>query len=170
MCGILFTLAKLDRPPRCRTDGRLLDHVRHRGPDSLVTYEVVVGDLSLSFTSSVLHLRGPQVVPQPIVDKGNILCWNGEAWDGLDCSVTENDTLALSRVLARQDIDILRVFENIRGPYAFVYYQVVNYPPSKNIRSYMIRRNKAKSGMVEIFWVGDHYCWTRQMVFSLCPL
>ncbi len=64
---------------------------------------------------------------QPYEDaSGNILCWNGEAWDGLDMGMYENDTLALAQALDATEL-VQDVMKRIRGPYAFVYYQVEYY-------------------------------------------
>lgn len=42
-------------------------------------------ELTLQFFSTVLHLRGPEVVPQPRFNPttGDVLCWNGEIFGGI---------------------------------------------------------------------------------------
>ena len=48
-------------------------------------------------TASVLHLRGA-LTPQPATDAatGNTLCWNGEAYEGVEnLGIAENDTAAV---------------------------------------------------------------------------
>ena len=53
--------------------------------DSFKTHSVDINDMKLTLTGSVLHLRGTQVTPQPLVDDdGNALLWNGEVFEGLD--------------------------------------------------------------------------------------
>ena len=57
----------------------------HRGPDS--SGRVVI-DLEngffVHFISFVLHLRGDEIVPQPLEgSNGNVLQWNGEIFGGL---------------------------------------------------------------------------------------
>ncbi|CCG84140.1 protein of unknown function [Taphrina deformans PYCC 5710] len=121
MCGIFFTLSETSA--ELGEDEVLLDRISRRGPDSLRTCRVVWHNLTLRFTSSVLHLRGEETVQQPVRVGQNVLCWNGEAWSGLDLSLSENDTAALSNALSKNEDAIARVFEQIRGPYAFVYYQ-----------------------------------------------
>lgn len=123
MCGILFQLLEGDEQQD--TDEILLSRVSCRGPDSLRTITRSATDHHLSFTSSVLHLRGTEVIAQPIVDQqDNVLSWNGEAWSGLDIAESANDTLALSHILEQYPASIPKIFEALRGPYAFVYYQV----------------------------------------------
>lgn len=124
MCGILVTLKRLteesDDP-----DPVLLERISCRGPDSLRTSHAVIEDISLSFTSSVLHLRGTSITVQPVIDEaGNTLCWNGEAWFGLNCSEAENDTTNLFSSLVSHDSSVVQVLAAIRGPYAIVYYEV----------------------------------------------
>jgi asparagine synthetase B (glutamine-hydrolysing) len=47
--------------------------------ESSQTYKLIV-------TGAVLHLRG-SLTPQPLEDdKGNVLVWNGEVFDGIDVS------------------------------------------------------------------------------------
>lgn len=123
MCGILFELTT--NTAINDGDHDLLSRIECRGPDALNTIKRSVRDLQLAFTSSVLHLRGNYVVSQPFSDEaGNILCWNGEVWSGLEIPAWANDTSALSQALARAREGIHKVFQEIRGPYAFVYFQV----------------------------------------------
>ena len=122
MCGILFWI---EQEAELRNPVDLLKRIHGRGPDSLHTRSVEAYDHRLSFTSSVLHLRGSHVVRQPISnDSGDVLCWNGEAWSGLNIDEAENDTAALFAVLTRNPTNVDRVLESIKGPYAIVYYQV----------------------------------------------
>ncbi|KAI5454186.1 hypothetical protein NCC49_004251 [Naganishia albida] len=137
MCGILFALTSHDYLP----DSSQLNPVAARGPDSLRTETRNVQldsqiRLHLTFVSSVLALRGNHVAAQPLVDEGtgNILCWNGQILDGLDVGLEQNDTETLFRALndkiglVRQsqaksvDALVVNTFENIEGPYAFVYF------------------------------------------------
>ena len=93
----------------------------------------------LTFISTVLSLRGDDVVEQPLVDPASqsILCWNGEAWNIDGRSVTGNDATAVFDFLikrtnlgdssssARDACHVSRVidaFSRITGPYAFVFY------------------------------------------------
>ncbi|KAJ2609070.1 hypothetical protein EV177_004649 [Coemansia sp. RSA 1804] len=80
------------------------------------------------FGAHVLHLRGPETQSQPIVSKdtGDVLCWNGEVFGGLDVGA-RNDGIVLFETIQemkRQDPKgyVLRVFGRIEGPYAFVYF------------------------------------------------
>lgn len=126
MCGILFTLEPHSSRGRSDVDKHLLELISCRGPDSIRTHRVTgPHDQCLTLSASVLHLRGAHIVPQPVVgSKGDVLCWNGEVWSGVDMPPLESDTQALFRLLQDNSQDIPRVFEKIRGPYAFIYYQV----------------------------------------------
>lgn len=149
MCGILFQLC--GGGSQEDIDDLLLSRVSCRGPDSIKTITRSTPDHQLSFTSSVLHLRGNEVVTQPVVDPfGNVLSWNGEAWSGLDIAETENDTSALSQTLARESSGIPEVFERLRGPYAFIYYQVRRLDVPDRGPSLLTRWKRARYGTHEI--------------------
>ena len=126
MCGILFSLESQSSGGDSNIDDRLSELISCRGPDSLATHSVTgPNNQCLTFSASVLHLRGPHIVPQPVIgSRGDVLCWNGEVWSGIEMSRSESDTQALFCLLQDNSHDIPRVFENIRGPYAFIYYQV----------------------------------------------
>lgn len=89
-------------------------------------------NLNLLFVASVLSLRGnqqSQVTIQPMICPltGNVLLWNGEIFSSELVSVNdhENDGTRLFEILNntnQEDSAILKVFESIKGPYAFVYY------------------------------------------------
>lgn len=56
------------------------------GPDSQQLRSIDYLSYRLQFFSSVLHLRGPDTVSQPIYNSNteDILCWNGEVFNGLN--------------------------------------------------------------------------------------
>lgn len=123
MCGILFEL--VEDLSSTLSDKHLLNRIACRGPDALATYSAASCGNQLKFTSSVLHLRGTNIVPQPFIDSaGNVLCWNGEAWAGLDMTEKDNDTEALANALRQRPDQVPIILESIRGPYAIVYFQV----------------------------------------------
>lgn len=126
MCGILFSIAFRDSPSAVHND--LIPYISSRGPDSLQTHsiQISVGDsqqsLELTFTSSVLHLRGQKVTVQPLVSEtGDVLCWNGEVWQGLNLQDDENDGVKLLEALTGNG-DVWKVMEGIEGPWAMVYF------------------------------------------------
>lgn len=103
----------------------------NRGPDHLGQEKTNVTcddgtSLSLTFTSTVLSLRGDHVAPQPLRDPStaSILCWNGEAWKLDGGPVNGNDSEAIFGLLAAaSDEDaVLDVLRSIKGPFAFVYF------------------------------------------------
>jgi len=131
MCGIHVSLSSAPReiPDAVKTC------LRNRGPDFL-GQTVCGNDASLArcltFSSTVLALRGDHLARQPLVspDGRSILCWNGEAWRLHGQQVEGNDGEAIhdlltkasaSDVSSRQDA-VLNVLRAIEGPFAFVYY------------------------------------------------
>jgi asparagine synthetase B (glutamine-hydrolysing) len=98
------------------------------GPNAQLQREWTEGSYNFALRGYVLHLRGAKPVQQPIQDPyGNLLCFNGEIFNGLSIGLEDNDALVLSERLSgcETDVEILSVFESIKGPYAFVYWQVV---------------------------------------------
>ncbi|KAK0743642.1 asparagine synthase-like protein [Schizothecium vesticola] len=131
MCGIHVSLSSAPRdiPEAVKTC------LRNRGPDFL-GQTVCSNDASLAhcltFSSTVLALRGDHLARQPLVspDGRTILCWNGEAWRLDGHRIEGNDGEAIHDLLtkasasdasSRQDA-ILNVLRAIEGPFAFVYY------------------------------------------------
>ncbi|TQN69464.1 Asparagine synthetase domain-containing protein [Colletotrichum shisoi] len=109
----------------------------NRGPDHLgeVQAQSKTGgagseNLFLTFTSTVLALRGDRVTQQPFRDEssGSVLCWNGEAWKLAGAPVQGNDGEAIFSLLtaasSRHDAEdaVLDVLRSIQGPFAFVYF------------------------------------------------
>ncbi|KAK5100577.1 hypothetical protein LTS08_005328 [Lithohypha guttulata] len=132
MCGIYCCISARGHCELDPEDARILGR---RGPDALTTHKTTITTDThvwhLTFTASVLALRGAQVQVQPIVDQpsGSILCWNGEAWNFDGQPVPDNDTHFISTILFEackhsSDVegDVLKVLSKISGPYAFVFY------------------------------------------------
>ena len=125
MCGILVSVAPRDTSVN---HDDLVEWIAARGPDSLQTHRIQLPasdsqpSLELTFTSSVLHLRGNEVTVQPLISEaGDILCWNGEVWDGLEIGEDENDGVKLLAALTAGN-PVWKVMEGIEGPWAMVYY------------------------------------------------
>ena len=79
----------------------------------------------------MLHLRGETRQKQPAVDdQGNVLCWNGEIFDGFDVDPLESDTKKLANELswaclsADADRMIVETLRRVRGPWGLVFYEV----------------------------------------------
>lgn len=132
MCGI-FCIVSRHGYQSPSSNGTCL--LQHRGPDSLQEHRTKLKteaneDVYLSFSSSVLSLRGTAVVSQPLVDEtsGSVLCWNGEAWKLSGNTVQGNDSkalfelLVLAAVSAESYSNVLSILEETRGPYALVFY------------------------------------------------
>lgn len=114
----------------------------NRGPDHLgeknIKIENGAAPYFLSFTSTVLSLRGGHVAGQPFIDikTGSILCWNGEAWKIGTEIVTGNDGQAIfDKLLKAIAVDsnaiesitaVLKVLNSISGPFAFVFFDRIH--------------------------------------------
>ena len=149
MCGIFFCCSR-DRfvyPSRaCR------ESLRGRGPDgeACLTRSFPVegalsqrqssegGTLFLTFTSTVLSLRGNSIVTQPLEDRetGSLLCWNGEAWrirdrafDGNDSQVVFSLLLGSVQVSSSDEAmqNALSVIASIVGPHSFIFYDAQHH-------------------------------------------
>ena len=111
MCGILLVVGT----PHGVDLEELRRRLQARGPDSMQT--VTRGDVSL--ITSVLHIRGDRLVPQPITGDRFWFAWNGEGYKPTwDLSV--NDTEEIYREIAESDGDVSSVLGGITGPYATV--------------------------------------------------
>lgn len=135
MCGIYLAISTITTKPLDQASSRRLCN---RGPDSLGQVDTsaepstsTCGPTWLSFTSTVLSLRGDSVTEQPFLDAdtGSVFCWNGEAWKIQGQAVFGNDGAAIFSRLAKAsspsspapEAAVLEVFQSIEGPFAFVY-------------------------------------------------
>ncbi|KAF7721701.1 hypothetical protein EC973_004290 [Apophysomyces ossiformis] len=129
MCGILFALSTHENAVPTHIWNELEALNTKRGPDSQKLQRISIDSITLDFFSTVLHLRGPHVVSQPIHSKktGDILCWNGEIFGGLDIHLDQNDTEwlmdRLTQVSSHSTKALLDIFSQIEGPFAFVFWQ-----------------------------------------------
>lgn len=128
MCGIH---AIITSSTSSHLDSSLKARLCSRGPDHFGTITTQLADASLTFTSTVLALRGDHIARQPLVDEttGSVLCWNGEAWKirGKDLEVNDTDAVFEELVQATQrrvegDADpVLEALREVQGPFAFVF-------------------------------------------------
>jgi asparagine synthetase B (glutamine-hydrolysing) len=138
MCGIFFALSRHGHIAPDESTHALL---RNRGPDHTGLHQPVLSredgtELHATFLSTVLSLRGTEIVSQPLVDAStaSVLCWNGEAWSINRDAVTGNDSkLVFDRLLkACADASrssksaVVELLSHIRGPYAIVFYDATN--------------------------------------------
>ncbi|KAJ5280959.1 hypothetical protein N7478_006331 [Penicillium angulare] len=146
MCGIFFCLSSGSKVPTPETQALL----KSRGPDSCQSH-FVRKDVStqdgeflachLTFTSTVLSLRGDHIYTQPIVDPAtqSVLCWNGEAWKVAGKRVSGNDTEHVLSLFLQAVADdgngddsnssthrLGQAVATISGPFAFVFYDAVH--------------------------------------------
>lgn len=138
MCGIYASVSRIGTIYPSQELKQLL---LHRGPDHLGESDVEINGsseaVSLSFTSTVLALRGGYLAVQPLVSHltGSTLCWNGEAWKIGQELVEGNDGEAIldlltSRTASLSALDsvsrVLETMRSISGPFAFVYLDKVH--------------------------------------------
>ncbi|KAG2160106.1 uncharacterized protein EDB93DRAFT_39554 [Suillus bovinus] len=82
--------------------------------------------LDLEFFVSELRLRGDAPILQPHQQDGDVFCWNGEVFEGLNVNAHENDGAKLFQSIHAHSAmdDLPCLLGRIEGPYAFVYYHV----------------------------------------------
>ncbi|XP_074158983.1 asparagine synthetase domain-containing protein 1 [Sminthopsis crassicaudata] len=107
----------------------LLQNLKRRGPNSSHQVLKTDNDYHCLFSGHVLHLRG-LLTPQPIEDgRGNVFLWNGEVFSGINVGAEENDTQIMFNHLSsfNNESEIISLFSSIRGPWAFIYYQISSH-------------------------------------------
>lgn len=135
MCGIHVSIStKAFHGP----SDQLKELLSNRGPDRLGETQTKIRILDgatywVSLTSTVLALRGGQLIAQPFQDvpSGSSLCWNGEAWTIASNAVIGNDgqivfdlllKASSSELSAADSVSaVLNVLRSISGPFAFVF-------------------------------------------------
>lgn len=127
MCGICCVVSLTT--PQDPLEKHVCEKLKNRGPNSSqdVTETLSNPNCSLLFSARVLHMRG-SLTPQPLQDEnGNMLLWNGEVFGGLAVGPDENDTQVLFNHLrmAQSASDVVSVLSQLKGPWAFIYYQKV---------------------------------------------
>ncbi|EJD04010.1 uncharacterized protein FOMMEDRAFT_167293 [Fomitiporia mediterranea MF3/22] len=131
MCGILLAVNR----QTCTTDFESMwESIRiansARGPDAQDTIQFAMYSdkeirLDIRFFASELRLRGDELVTQPHQNQGNVFCWNGEVFEGLEVDPSENDGIKLFQKIEALQIpeaELSSVLQSIEGPYAFSYY------------------------------------------------
>lgn len=142
MCGIELVITNgVITPDQWEELYKLCEVMRKRGPD--FQSRKFFFEQTCWIESSVLHLRGTSVTPQPIVDPlstndercSNFLSWNGEIFSGsISVQDDENDGNNLFKELRNSSKSIPEIFSSIHGPFAFCYWQVnitINYRGAK---------------------------------------
>ncbi len=123
MCGICCVVSLTT--PHDPLDKRVHENLKHRGPNSSRDITETISTCSLQFSAHVLHMRGC-LTPQPLQDDhGNMLLWNGEVFGGLSVDHGENDTKVVLHHLSMAQCasDIVALLSQLKGPWAFIYYQ-----------------------------------------------
>ncbi|ELU18868.1 hypothetical protein CAPTEDRAFT_43016, partial [Capitella teleta] len=100
--------------------------LKRRGPDVQGLKTIKLNDQQSGvFYGCTLHFRG-DLTQQPLtVQDGSALLWNGEIFYGLQVPADENDgSILLNKLsLCSSDGEISIIFSQIKGPFAFVYWQ-----------------------------------------------
>lgn len=137
MCGIYFSISNVGHKQLADAEKQ---NLINRGPDACKTLEITNATTEpsttwyLTFTASVLSLRGNHVESQPIRDEntGCILCWNGEAWTCDSRELRGNDTQQIFTQLINathresgNHEALVAAIASICGPYAFVFYDAL---------------------------------------------
>lgn len=134
MCGIFASASKTGpQIPSAELKSLLCNRgPDHAGEESLKTTAKDGSEVSLTFFSTVLALRGGHVTKQPLkAASRSILCWNGEAWKIGQDVVEGNDGERILNLLMTDSPNtskddaihhVLNVLRSISGPYAFVYF------------------------------------------------
>ncbi|KAJ9079537.1 hypothetical protein DSO57_1034493 [Entomophthora muscae] len=150
MCGVLFILGVVppssdpevsDQPALAAFFSRLTSHdipemnamLSNRGPDvssfGSALYSSSAGSpkVLLGFWGHTLFLRGTQATRQPLVHPktGDMLCWNGEVFGGLEVPLESNDGQTILDLLAgcQTHGEIAELFCRLEGPHGFVFYK-----------------------------------------------
>ncbi|TAQ84173.1 hypothetical protein B7494_g7502 [Chlorociboria aeruginascens] len=140
MCGIYASIST--RAFRTQSRG-LKQLLCNRGPDHIGEVQTRIDSKDgssyyLSFTSTVLALRGGHITTQPFLDpwSGSLLCWNGEAWKIGSETIVGNDGQAVFELLLKESSShkrgsescaaVLTALRSISGPFAFVFLDKVH--------------------------------------------
>lgn len=118
MCAINCSIYKQDRLDEDFT------LIKRRGPDHFEQLKLQCNGYTVSFTSSVLHMTGSVICPQPVVSDRFIFLWNGELYAGFERSAEESDTMILFNALSCPNATVERVFDQIQGEYSFVLFDI----------------------------------------------
>ncbi|PNH45210.1 hypothetical protein VD0004_g2602 [Verticillium dahliae] len=169
MCGIHASVTR--GVERARVSDDLTRCLACRGPDHLGNFQETVqlegsAPITLSFTSTVLALRGDHVTPQPFRDDvgGSVFCWNGEAWrvdggalDGNDGELIFARLEGARATASSSEEAVLGVLRAIEGPFAFLFFDrassKVYYGRDRLGRRSLLQRQDA--GLVLASVVGD---------------
>ncbi|KAG2023253.1 asparagine synthase [Coprinopsis cinerea AmutBmut pab1-1] len=157
MCGIFVSIRReargyqpdvLDAASFAALSEDLREANSYRGPDYQQTLSIEVptrridksdeseaeslsppGHVRADFYGSELRLRGNCDVQQPHQRDGNMLCWNGEVFNGLAVTPEDNDGVNIMQELSILETpeEIRDLFGRIEGPYAFAYYHAATH-------------------------------------------
>ncbi|EFA07688.2 Asparagine synthetase domain-containing protein CG17486-like Protein [Tribolium castaneum] len=130
MCGI-FCLLSFDKSNTETLHYKFelfKEQISRRGPNSLKTDFCQLNNCNILFASSVLWLQGTDITTQPCKNDNSVFIYNGDIFGGSQIGQQLNsgsgDTNLFFDALQNSD-DILMTLDNIEGPYAFVYLNVV---------------------------------------------
>ena len=90
----------------------------------VIVHVQVAGAAALTFTGSLLQLRGREPISTPLYDdNSNVLLWNGEIFGGLDVPIGSSDSHVLFHALTNAKADeIPIILSTLRGPWAIIFW------------------------------------------------
>mmetsp|Transcript_106273 Transcript_106273/g.158978 ORF Transcript_106273/g.158978 Transcript_106273/m.158978 type:complete len:173 (+) Transcript_106273:37-555(+) len=129
MCGIEIVVTDGSMTLELWESTQQLEKImKKRGPDFQGVLNFLQSeDQNCWIRSSVLHLRGSSITPQPLTNdkSNNFLSWNGEIFSGaIPISDQQNDGKQLFSALQNTSQNLIpELFSSIHGPFAFCYWQ-----------------------------------------------
>ena len=127
MCGIYFHAKNSNCS--CFSDQdqtKVLQLNRNRGPNAEKRVDRQSQNWNLQFNGFLLWLRGSSPQVQPLVqENGDVLLWNGDAFNDAQLNTNEtSDTEIIAQRLSKasSEDEILKVFAQLEGPGAFVFF------------------------------------------------
>lgn len=134
MCGIYFACKDSNIKDQISCSPDTLRLLSNRGPDALERVTLSFEETHfIEACNTVLHLRGNSTVSQPLLNNRWMFQWNGEVFDGITVAVDQNDTMVLFAHICQiedensEEEAVLRLISSVRGPFAFVLFNVINY-------------------------------------------
>ncbi|XP_061989649.1 uncharacterized protein LOC133708207 isoform X2 [Rosa rugosa] len=167
-CVILYIWLKL--PPMDYCNGDQLEHElgfallpsQIGGVQQLLLHGKWSNTLYALFWSYFAAIRGVNPVVQPLIDLNmNVLVYNGEIFGGIEIASEENDGEVLMGLLGGCESCVPNVVSRIKGPWAIIYWQVIDGLSWRTIvnRILAVREDAAGFGgfIVQVRISGDRY-------------
>ncbi|RKF74666.1 Asparagine synthetase domain-containing protein C4F6.11c [Golovinomyces cichoracearum] len=172
MCGIYVSLSD---QTYCEPTSNLSKLICRRGPDYIGHEKTQIqyvnrSQIYISFTSTVLGLRGEGISQQPFRSEksGSIFCWNGEAWKiGTDCVEGNDGQIIFEKLIKASSFEnnsdataaVLKLLKSISGPFAFVFFDNFHnqlyYGRDRLGRRSLLYKDENKKAILELCSISD---------------